>query len=576
MFQQGGAIPDDADFFDFRTKGAGSVVVTYGLMLVTALMVTLVILPLTIRFAHELGMVDVPDARKTHLIHMPRSGGVGIALGFFFSILLFGTSDQGVQAVMLGALVIIATGVLDDIWQIRPLHKFIGQIIAAVLFIWWSGVSLTSIGDIFGVGPIHTGPFGFAFTVLCIVGVINALNLSDGLDGLAGGMSVIACLFLGFFAYVSQQWASLFIVVALFGSLLGFLYYNSHPAKVFMGDTGSLLLGYLLVTAEILLAGGKGAVVFPVTMALVLALPVVDTALVMTHRIMRGSSPFSPDRTHIHHRLLDLGLPHGAVVSLLYATMGLYGLVAVLLRDQAEWVQFATGAAIAFTIYGVVNVLEKAGYRWGEAADAVEDVDASLPSVLYQRITAWSGQSIPWVTWLIPVLLLLPAIYLDPLSTKAAWLTLFSVGGLLVLYPIFSYEDREGLAHAILYWSIFLILAACTCYGNDQVRLYLAVISSLVAIWVVVKLVFKRHRRIFLTSGFEVLIILVSWLIPQLLEHASYISAERKDWLMLVCLESIPFLLAMKIIIRKQAHRNRSLVLSLSTILIVLAVNGFI
>jgi len=538
-------------------------------------MMTLLAMPLVTKVGYLAGMVDQPDDRKVHTKAMPRSGGIAIALGVFFTILCFDSYDRGVQAMMLGALIIVITGLCDDVLHIRPWQKFLGEILAAIVFIWWSGVSLHTLGNLLASGPLQTGSFASVVTVIGIVGLINALNLSDGLDGLAGGLSAIACLFMGFFAYVSQQWACLYIVVVLFGSLLGFLYYNSHPARVFMGDTGSLLLGYLLSTAAVLMAGKAEHPIAPISMALVLALPIFDTLLVMTRRMVLGYSPFTPDKTHLHHRLLHLGLPHGAVVSMLYCTMGLFGMAAVLLRFQPEWMQFAAGITMALLIYGTVIGLNRSGYRWqGMPIDADEHQDGLPHAAMFQLITAWSGRSIIWLTWLIPLLLIVPVCLLNALPTKVEWLLILSVGGLMVLYPLRSSEDRLGIVHGLLYWCIFLLLAIFSYYGNELVHHYLAALAMVIAIWVSVKLVFKRNRRVFLTSGFEVLVILVSWLLPYLFMDAAYLSEDGRQRLIIACLESIPFLLAMKIIIRRQPRRNRALMLSLSAVLLILAVTG--
>jgi len=540
-------------------------------MLVTAMMATLLFMPLVTRLGNTLGMVDHPDERKVHAKAMPRSGGIAIALGFTITVLLFGFADRSIQAILLGALIVTAAGVCDDVWHIRPWQKFVGEILAAVVFIWWSGVSLHTLGDLIGTGPILTGSFAPVVTVIGIVGVINALNLSDGLDGLAGGLSAIACLFLGFFAYVSQQWNCLFLLVALFGSLLGFLYYNAHPARVFMGDTGSLLLGFLLSATAVLLAAKADHSVAPVSMALVLALPIVDTLIVMTRRVVLGYSPFNPDKTHLHHRLLELGFPHGAVVSMLYGIMWLFGSAAVLVRLLPEWMQFAAGLALAFLIYATTISLNRAGYSWQDSSDSSDSSDSPE---LFRRLTAWSGRSVPWLTWLIPLMLLLPVFFLDTLPTSVVWLLILSVAGLLMLYPLHWIEERIAIVHGLLYWHVFLLLAIFSCYGGQPVRLYLAILTMIIAIWAAVKLVFKRNRRVFLTSGFEVLMIIVSWLLPNLLVNAAFLTEASREHLMLACLESIPFLIAMKIIIRHQPRRNRSLMLSLAAILCIVVATG--
>jgi len=547
-------------------------VVVYGLMLVTALMVTLLAMPMVCKLGYMAGMVDQPDVRKVHTKTMPRSGGLAIALGVFITILSFNFFDRNIQALLLGALIMIITGGCDDLWHINPWKKFVGEILAASVFVWWSGVALHSLGNLLGSGPILTGSFAPVVSVIGIVGVINALNLSDGLDGLAGGLSLIACLFLGFFAYMSQQWACFAVVIVLFGSLLGFLYYNAHPAKVFMGDSGSLLLGYLLSSVAVLLAGNVEYPVAPVSMALVLALPIIDTLLVMTRRMVLGYSPFSPDKTHLHHRLLHIGVPHGAVVSILYVAMGLFGIVAVLARFYPEWVQFSLGLMIATLVYGLTIGLNRLGYRWTSTANMIEGVADHTP--FFQMVTAWLGRSITWLTWAIPLLLMMPVFLLDTLPVTVEWLLLFSAVGLIALYPLRSSEDRLGIVHGLLYWCVFLLLALFSCYGNETVHIYIASLSLSIAAWVSLKLVFKRNRRVFLTSGFEVLLICTSWLLPSLFMDAAYMTADSQYRLIVACLEALPFLMAMKIIIRRQPRRNRPLMISLAAILLAVIATG--
>jgi len=176
-----------------------------------------------------------------------------------------------------------------------------------LIFILYGETELKGFGDLVGIGPLGTGIYAVPITVICMVGVMNALNLSDGMDGLAGGVSTIACLFLIYFSLQSGHWFNLALSVSLFGCLIGFLYFNSYPAKIFMGDTGSLVLGYILSSICVLSQKLDGEVsIAPISMALILALPIVDTLWVMANRVLRGESPFLPDNTHLHHKLMML------------------------------------------------------------------------------------------------------------------------------------------------------------------------------------------------------------------------------------------------------------------------------
>jgi len=543
------------------------------LMAVSALMLTLLLLPASIRLAVVFNAMDVPDMRKVHHQIIPRLGGAAMAVAFLVVCAMFLSGQPKVDAFMVGAVVIVATGLADDLWQIQPAVKFFGEIAASTLFVVVGGVSLQDFGNLLGTGPILTGSFAIPVTVFCMVGLINAMNLSDGLDGLAGGLAAIACLFLGFFAFMGQQWVCLALGMGLLGCILAFLYYNAFPARVFMGDTGSLLLGYTLAAVAVLLVQGhEGLHSAPISMALILALPIVDTLLVMSRRVYYGYNPFSPDKTHLHHRLLSIGLPHAAVVGILYGIMAVFGLLAVGVRSQPEWLQFIIGLSLALLVYIPVLWLNYTGYRWPPAPERKETLFCGTG--LFQCMTRWTGKTIPVVTWLVPTALLIPAFSLGHILTGNAMTVLVIGVMLLILFPWSASEDRLGNAHGIIYFAVFLLLAIYQTYGAAWVSGYLSDVSIVLMLWVTLKLIFKRHARIFLTSAFELLMLLMAWLVPMYLSQDPNITMEVREALLVACLESIPFLLAMKIIIRRQPRRNRMLAASLLSLILLVTVIG--
>jgi len=193
---------------------------------------------------------------------------------------------------------------------------------------------------------------------------MNALNMADGLDGLAAGNSARACIFLGYFAFTSGQLIYLYVLFILFGSLLGFLYYNKYPAKIFMGDIGSLVLGYILSAICILLVQDTNNEfsVLPISMAIVMGLPIVDALLVMINRIIHGKSPFKPDKTHLHDRLLSLGLEHKDVVLVMYIFMFACGSLSVCIAGLQDAIQFAIGVLFAIIIFMSVYIMQMTGF----------------------------------------------------------------------------------------------------------------------------------------------------------------------------------------------------------------------
>ena len=323
------------------------------------LIMTLLLMPVSMKVAAMVNAVDEPDARKIHDRTIPRLGGLAIAIAFLLTCLLFLEHTTVLIALLAGFCIIFITGLIDDIWQTIPIVKFTGEILGSLVFLLLADVAITSFGDLVGSGPLTTGRYALPVSVFCMVGVINALNLADGLDGLAGGISAIGCIFLAFFASMSGQALYFYIIVVLIGSLLGFLYFNFFPARSFMGDTGSLVLGYLLSAVCILLIQDDTLSnrVLPVSMAIVFGLPIVDAMVVMTNRILHGKNPFSADNTHLHHRLMDLGFTHKQTVLVIYLAMISCGVLAVCIRSLSETLQFAIGVFYATMLFASVYLV---------------------------------------------------------------------------------------------------------------------------------------------------------------------------------------------------------------------------
>lgn len=332
---------------------------TLGLMGACSLILTMLLMPFVMKLAVAANIVDLPDERKIHTDEIPRLGGIAFTIAFAVSCILFLQIDTLLFAFLAGLLIILLTGLADDIWHIRPALKFAGEIIASLIFILYGGAELKGFGDLIGIGPIETGIFAVPITVFCMIGVMNALNLVDGLDGLAGGISAIACLFFAYFSFISGQGLNLALSVSLFGCLIGFLYFNTYPAKIFMGDTGSLVLGYSLSAICVLSQKLDSDIpVLPISMALILALPIADTLWVMSKRALMGKSPFMPDNTHLHHKLLTLNLSHSGVVVVLYGCMFIFGFLAVSMQPMLEWIQFAIGIGSIIFLYMTVAILQ--------------------------------------------------------------------------------------------------------------------------------------------------------------------------------------------------------------------------
>ena len=306
---------------------------------VIALALSLAATPGVKWLAHRVGAIDVPkDTRRVHQLPIPRLGGLAIFIGFLVSVLIMANIDVQIRGILIGAIIVVILGVVDDIVSLRAYIKFIVQIIAAVVAV-MHGV----------VVEVFTNPFVFSgeelvflnylsipLTIIWIVGITNSVNLIDGLDGLAVGVSTISSIVMLIIALMVPDPNVAIIMAALAGACIGFLPYNFNPAKIFMGDTGALLLGYVLATVSIIGLFKFYAVVSFAAPFLVLAVPLFDTSFAFFRRLIKGQNPMSPDRGHFHHRLLDMGLSQKQAVAILYAVSGFLGLVAVVLTTRDE------------------------------------------------------------------------------------------------------------------------------------------------------------------------------------------------------------------------------------------------
>ena len=287
------------------------------------------------RFAQKIGAIDVPkDNRRMHKEPIPRLGGLAIFGGFLCSILVFGQLDQTMLCVLLGASIIVALGIFDDVLALGAKLKFVVQIVAAEIPVCVGDLQISLFTNLnpFSDAPyFHLGIFAIPVTIIWIVGITNAVNLIDGLDGLAVGVSSIAAITMLAVALLTGNMAIAITMAALAGACIGFMPYNLNPAKIFMGDTGSTFLGFILATVSIEGLFKSYAIISFAVPFLMLGLPIFDTCFAILRRVSHGQSPMAPDRGHIHHRLIDMGFNQKQAVAVLYVISAILGLSAVVL-----------------------------------------------------------------------------------------------------------------------------------------------------------------------------------------------------------------------------------------------------
>lgn len=298
----------------------------------TAFALALVFTPAAIWLAPKIGAVDIPrDGRRMHSRPMPRFGGMAIFLGASGAIALFLHGDSRVCGVLIGGTCIYLLGVIDDLKGMPAKVKLLGQIFCASV-VYLFGIRIQFVTNHFGDGHSYfDGATSFFMTALWIVGITNTINLIDGLDGLAAGVSAIASLAIAYTACIHPDMRLITMaMLALAGGALGFLPYNFHPAKIFMGDGGSLFLGFMLACLSIM-GPVKGATVFAtIVPVLVLGIPIFDTAFAILRRVVNRRSIMEADKGHLHHRIMAVGLGQRRTVLTLYGISGVMGMAAVL------------------------------------------------------------------------------------------------------------------------------------------------------------------------------------------------------------------------------------------------------
>ena len=296
------------------------------IILITAITFIFVaaITPFIKSVALHVGAVDVPTKRKVHKRPMPRLGGLGIFLGFLFGYMIFGTPSILMNSILIGSFIIVITGVIDDIRPIKASTKFLGQLAAACIVVFYGDILLQNI-NAFGVN-LYFGIFAYPITIFFILGCINCMNFIDGLDGLAAGISSIYFLTVGIIAIIQGTFGLDYtITFILLGSTLGFLVHNFYPAKIFMGDSGSLFLGFII--SVIALLGFKNVTMTTLLLPIcLLAIPVMDTLFAIIRRLINKKPIDAPDKEHLHHQLLNLHLSHRNTVLVIYAVDSLFAI----------------------------------------------------------------------------------------------------------------------------------------------------------------------------------------------------------------------------------------------------------
>jgi UDP-N-acetylmuramyl pentapeptide phosphotransferase/UDP-N-acetylglucosamine-1-phosphate transferase len=308
-----------------------------------ALFISLVLIPSIIDIARAKSLVDAPNSRTSHVTTTPTLGGIAIFIGSVIAFLMSVnvTAIPSFQYIIASLLVIFFIGFKDDIIGISPYKKLLGQVFAALIVIEFGGIILTNLHGLFYIYPI-TYNFGLILSLITIIGVTNCFNLMDGIDGLSASLSILACAAFGTWFYLTGHFEWAILCAGIIGATMAFLYFNlfSRNNKIFMGDTGSLFLGFIISViaikfneSSVSVTGLYAVQAAPAVSVGFLIVPIFDTLRVFVTRMVKNKPPFSPDRTHIHHYLLDLGFSHGKATLILTVTSLLFIITSLVLKD---------------------------------------------------------------------------------------------------------------------------------------------------------------------------------------------------------------------------------------------------
>lgn len=301
-------------------------------------------IPLIKSVAEHVGALDIPNARKVHKAPIPRMGGLGIYFGFLLGYMLFAEPNEIMNSILIGSFIIVLVGIMDDIKPLKASYKFVGQLMAACIVVFYGGILLKEISA-FGI-YLNFGILAYPITIFFILGCINCMNLVDGLDGLAGGISAIFFFTIGIIAVCkSQDGLAYVLAFIMLGSCLGFLMHNFHPASIFMGDSGSMFLGFII--AVITLLGYKNVMMSSIIIPLlILVIPISDTIFAIIRRKLKGESISTPDKMHIHHQLLKRNLGQMGTVLVIYLATTLFAI--------ASTIYVLVDNELGYIIYGIL------------------------------------------------------------------------------------------------------------------------------------------------------------------------------------------------------------------------------
>lgn len=492
--------------------------------------ITVLLIPPLMHWSASLGVLDQPGGRKVHASPIPRVGGIAMAVGMLVAMVVWGSLGVELRAYLLAMLLLLIFGVQDDRLTLSPGWKLLGQAAAALIVMYYGNINISILRHV----DAYELPLWLStpITLFFIVGVTNAINLADGLDGLAGGTTLLCLSGLLLLALTSGKMEAILVCAVAVGAVLGFLRYNTHPARIFMGDAGSQLLGFSAAFISLLLTQDRELPFSSALPLLLLGVPVIDTLTVMTERVLDGKSPFQADRTHVHHRLLALGFDHHEAVMVIYGAQALLLVLAWYLRFVSDAVIIAVFACVSL---GIVTLLRQArlrSWRW-RVVQAGQTKQSWLRMQVRwlkqdERLNRWAGYAIGSAIVAYAAVLMINGLTV-PVDIRV--LAMVSAVVVLVSIVVRRAGNQAGwLERAALYVSALIAVSLDRpglLSGSIKWGFELVIFVSL-ALAIVVRLRLSTDRR-YRVTPLDLLVLLVAVALPNL--PGSVISAYAAGWM---------------------------------------------
>ena len=535
--------------------------------LLISVFTTIALIPVFSSLAVHMRILDIPDERKVHSRPIPRSGGLAMALGALIPIVLWLPFDGSLKAIVAGTAIVVIFGFIDDARGLSYLWKFAAQIAAALVVTCYGGVWIRDLGALLPEGVHLPVWIGIPLTVIVIVGVTDAINLSDGLDGLAGGISIMSFICIAYLAYLGGDLMVVLLSVAMIGAIFGFLRFDTHPATLFMGDAGSQFLGFWAVSLSLKITQADLGFNRLLPM-MILAMPILDTISVMLGRIASGKSPFVADKNHLHHRFMKLGLSHSETVSLIYALQACMVTSAYLMRTSAEW--FALASCLCFGATVLLGLAEAKRTGWlVKRHSFLETLIQSIKSrnIIIKTSFTVCEAGLALLLVLTAVLPLEVPIYVSALSSGLIGLIVLTwfmkkrwIGGAL----------RLGFYFFIPYAVYFSEMDAASQVGVSLAEAY-NLSFLIVVVFIVLVLKFTRRKKGFKTTPLDFIVLFVALIVPNLPG-----GPVKSYHMSLIAAKIIVFFFGYEVLMGELRGDYRNVALAFVSVLAIVSLRGFL